>query len=304
MLRASAWAGGEPRASSKRPAISTGTGVAHTVRMIRRVLPVLLVTGLAVACGTAEDVDDASQDAVVAGGMNAKATDPCTATLVFLQKDAYKPTGRSNELWPPHTTTVLEVSCQTAKGEQHIAPYKENYGTKPGAKDAQGNDMLSEAKMDPEVVTVKAPWSQMSKLVESYQGCGCDPKGFLGLDTIDVEGKGLVESFAPLLSCPDSEDALLGALKQKKFGEAKAMLERCKIKDDLSPESATRALGDIESQVKKLYSDHHLCNNNAELQADLFVRFRDHKDAKACDPHNRDLCYGPKLFFNPAKEIH
>jgi hypothetical protein len=281
-----------------------GTRVAHIPSMIRRVLTTLLTASVVVACGaSAEDVGDGN-DAITASGITAKASDPCVATLEFLQKDAYVTRGRTSDLWPPHTTTVLDVTCQTAKGEQHIAPFKENYGTKPGTKDKDGNDMLALAKMDPQVVTTHAPWGEMKKLVASYQDCGCDPKGFLGLDTIDVEGQGLLESITPILSCPDSNEDLLVALKEKRWDDAKAMVSRCHVKDDVSPAELAKTAADVEKQVKELYSEHHLCNNNAVMQADLFTRFRDHEDATACDPHDKKFCYGPKVFFNPAKEIH
>jgi hypothetical protein len=276
--------------------------------MISRALFAAALAAVAVvACASpspSEDDGAGSEDEVVAGGIRAKSSDPCTATFVFLQKDAYKASGRTNELWPPHTTTVLEVSCQTSRGEQHIAPFKENYGTKPGTKDANGNDLLTRLDMDPQVVTTKAPWGKMKALVASYEACGCDPSGFLGLDTIDAQTQGIVEKLMPILTCPDPAETILKAVKEKRFDDAKAMASRCRIKDGVSPEQLAKAAADVEAEVKALYSEHHVCNNNAELQFDLFRRFRDAGDAKACDPHDRALCYGPKLFFSPKREIH
>lgn len=285
-----------------------GTAVAHIVRMLRSGLALLAAASavFAVACTSAaeDDASAPSEDEVVAGGIRARSTDACSATFVFLQKDAYKSTaGRSSDLWPPHTTTVLEVSCQTARGEQRMAPFKENYGTKPGAKDASGNDILVKVDMAPSVVTVNAPWGEMKKLVASYQSCGCDEREFLGLDTIDAEGKGLLEKLAPILECPDGSDALLLALKEKRFEDAKRMAAQCKIKDGVTPAQLSQAIAEVDAEVKKTFSEHHVCNNNALLQMDLFARFRDRKDAAACDPHDRALCYGPKLFFNPKKEV-
>lgn len=260
------------------------------------------------ACATPTEVDDdgaaQSEDEVVVGGIRARATDPCTATFVFLQKDAYKETGgRSSALWPPHTTTVLEVSCQTARGEQRIAPYKENYGTAPGKKDAQGNDMLERVDMDPEIVTTEAPWSKMKKLVASYQSCGCDPAGFLGLDTIDTAGQAILEKLLPILSCADPEEAILLALKDKRFDEAKAMAARCTLRQGATAEDVARAAATVEAEVKTTFAENHVCNNNALLQMDLFARFRDGGDATACNPHDAALCYGPKLLFDPAREV-
>lgn len=260
---------------------------------------------LAVACAGAAD-DHASKAAeadVVDGALRAQATDRCSARFVFLQKDAYKSiAGRSSELWPPHTTTVLEVTCQTARGEQRVSPFKENHGTKPGEKDAEGNEFLVPVDVDPSVVSVSAPWSEMKKLVSSYQSCGCDESQFLGLDTIDGAGKGLLEKLAPILECPDGSDALLLALKERRFEDAKRITMQCRLKEGVTTEQLEQAVADVDAQVRQTFAEHHVCNNDALLQMDLFARFRDHGDATACNAHNRALCYGPKLFFEPKKE--
>ena len=55
-------------------------------------------TGATVTSGTGGNADEAQ-------AMTAAPDDSCTATLHFLQKDAYKDgAGRSSDLWPPHTT--------------------------------------------------------------------------------------------------------------------------------------------------------------------------------------------------------
>ena len=65
----------------------------------------------------------------------------------------------------------------------------------------------------------------------------------------------------------------------------------------------TTAIAAVEAEVKRTLAEHHVCNNNALLQADLFARFRDRGDAAACDPHDRGRCYGPELFFDPTREV-
>lgn len=296
-----------PAAAREMTPLFPGTCVAHIVRMLRPALSVAAVALLVSACtAAAEDGSGgaASEDEVVAGAIAARGSDPCTARLVFLQKDAYKSTaGRSSELWPPHTTTVLDVTCSTSRGEQHIAPFKENYGTKPGAKDEAGNEILVEIDMPSEVVTVAAPWREMKALVASYEGCGCDEREFLGLDTIDAEAAGLLEKLSPILDCPDSNEALLLALKERRFDDAKRMAAQCTIKSGVSPAELAETAAEVDAEVKRAFAEHHVCNNNAMLQADLFARFRDRHDATACDAHDRALCYGPKLFFNPKKEV-
>jgi len=281
-----------------------GTWLAYIVGMVTRALPFLFLIACAGAASSADDDGASSEDQIVTSEMRASADDACTATFVFWQKDAYKDVGgRTNDLWPPHTTTQLEVSCQTAEGEQHIAPFKENYGSKPGQKDKNGNDLLVRVQMDPHVVTVHAPWRDMKNLVASYEDCGCDPQGFLGLDTIDADGKQLFEELAPILTCPDGSDAILAALKDRRYDDAKRMAAACRLKDGVTQSQLAETASQVDAEVKKTLAEHHVCNNNAELQADLFVRFRDHDDAHACDPHDRALCYGPKLFYSPAREV-
>lgn len=259
-------------------------------------VPFLLI---AAACSTeateAGDPNGGSEDEIVAGAIRARASDPCTATFVFLQKDAYKETaGRSSALWPAHTTTVLEVSCQTSRGEQHIAPFQENYGTKPGAKDANGDEILVKVEMDPKVVTTKAPWREMKNLVAAYESCGCDETKFLSMDKLTEQGKALAADIVRVLSCPGGEDALRSAIEESRFAEALQIVATCQVREGMSL--------DVQAQVEKTFADQHVCNNNALLQADLFARFRDHKDASACSAQSK-LCSGPKIFFDPKREI-
>jgi hypothetical protein len=269
--------------------------------MLRRAIffvPFLLIAAAACTHPTTEEGDDegASQDEVISAGMRARASDPCTATLVFLQKDAYKETaGRSSALWPAHTTTVLEVSCQTSRGEQRIAPYKENYGTKPGTKDANGDEILVKTEMDSRIVTTTAPWREMKNLVASYEQCDCDETKFLSMDKLTEQGKALAADIVRVLECPGGEDALRTAIEQSRFQEALGIVATCEVRAGMSV--------DVQAQVQKTFADQHVCNNVAVLQADLFARFRDHKDASACSASSK-LCSGPKIFFDPKREIH
>ena len=70
----------------------------------RAVLLVPFLLTLAAACASptteADETNGGSEDEIVSGSIRARASDPCTATLVFLQKDAYKETaGRSSALF-------------------------------------------------------------------------------------------------------------------------------------------------------------------------------------------------------------
>ena len=103
----------------------------------------------------------------------------CEATFRVLQKDAYKETaGRSSDLWPPHTTTVLEVTCD---GEAVDGGFEANHGTEPGQTDANGDVILVE------VGTYSAPGTreELELLLETYATCDCESTTeFLSLDSL------------------------------------------------------------------------------------------------------------------------
>ena len=97
-----------------------------------------------------------------------------------------------------------------------------------------------------------------------------------------------------VLECPGGEDALRSAIEGSRFPEALAIVATCQVRAGMSL--------DVQAQVEKTFAGQHVCNNNALLQADLFARFRDRKDASACSAESK-LCSGPKIFFDPKSEI-
>jgi hypothetical protein len=270
---------------------------------------VLVGFGLMVACAsTASNEESATSGADVTSGeqptMNAAADDSCTATLHFLQKDAYKNgAGRSSDLWPPHTTTILSVTCQTANGPQTIAPFDNNHGTLPDAKDANGTTILVDVAMDPNVVTTTAPWSEMQKLVTTYESCECQPDTFLSLDAVTPNALPIVNEVASLFDCQQPVTDLLAAAKAKNVDQVKDILAGCTLKPDVSLEDFEKTAADVETAVKSTLSGKHVCNNDALLQADLFTHFRDTKEVTACNPHDANRCQFPSLFFRPAVEV-
>ena len=113
-------------------------------------------------------------------------TRTCTAVFRWLQKDAYKETaGRSSAQWPPHTTTTLRVEC-TSQGQ--TAPevvadvFMENYGTKPGATDANGDVILVEVAQND---AIEGSRSDLLQLVAEFQKCSCSSATqFLSMDAL------------------------------------------------------------------------------------------------------------------------
>lgn len=230
--------------------------------------------------------------------------DPCTATLHFMQKDAYKDgAGRTSDLWPPHTTTVLEVTCQTASGPQTTKPFDANHGTLPDAKDATGTTILVEVPMDASVVTTSAPWSEMQKLIASYTTCECQPDTFLSMDAVTPQAMGIINEVASLFDCQQPTSALLAAAQAKDVATVKSILAGCTLKADVTPDQFEETADDVETTVQQTMAGKHVCNNDALLQADLFASFRDNKTAPTCNPHDANRCAFPKLFFRPAAEV-
>lgn len=264
-----------------------------------------------VAC-TASEASDGSEegtesDVITAdkSGMKAAPSDACTAELVYLQKDAYKSTpGHANDLWPAHTTTVLQVTCQTKTGPQTITPFMENHGTKPGTKDpaGSGKDMMDKIAVDAKLATTEAPWRDMRKLVAAYGTCECQDDTFFSLDSVDKEAAGVVQKLMPILTCQDAPEAFLKAAQERRFDDVKTMLMKCRVKEGTSATELAKAAAGVEAEVQKAFAGKHVCNNDAQLQSQLFKQFRETKEATACDPKDKTFCQSPKLFYRPAKE--
>ena len=162
------------------------------------------------------------------------------------------------------------------------APFDANHGTLPDAKDATGTTILVEAPMDPSVVTTTAPWAQMQKLVTSYTSCECQPDTFLSMDDVDPAAMGIVNEVASLFTCAQPTTALVAAAQAKDVDQVKTILAGCTLNDDVTPDQFASTTSDIETKVEQTMSGKHVCNNDAQLQADLFTHFRDAKSAPAC----------------------
>lgn len=223
----------------------------------------------------------------------------CTATFKWLQKDAYKDTaGRSSELWPPHTTTTLDVTCE---GIVVSSTFRENHGTKPGEKDKNGQVFLQEVGS----MTVSGSQQDLEALVNDYGACECGTQ-FLSLDALqDTAIQKLVQEVSTYvtdhLTCSGSVDAagLVQLLQQGDISGVIAELPNCTW--DAGSDWAggfDAALQKIIAAANETLSDYHVCNNDAELQADLVTRFQTTGKSSACDADSA-LCHGPKWFYTP-----
>ena len=258
-----------------------------------RTLPLALLLGasaLLTGCGDATGVGD---EANVTEGAS------CTATFRWLQKDAYKDTaGRTSALWPPHTTTSLDISCA---GKENADAFQENHGTKPGAVDAKGDVFLVEVKS----ATVQGSQKELEALVDAYSSCECEAATkFLSMNSLnDEKVKALLGQVVAYLekhlSCAGGTSALVDYLKGGQIDEAIGILETCSW--DSGTDLATglnEALTALLAASKEQLDGYHVCNNDATLQADLFATFQSTKKARACEATSA-LCKSPAWFYNP-----
>lgn len=232
------------------------------------------------------------------GGGGGGAEESCAATLRMLQKDAYKESaGRSSELWPPHTTTVLEIVCNGAPVDDAS---QANHGTEPTATDAAGDIILVETA----TFTAAGSRAELTALLDAYRGCDCeDTTAFLSLDSLQGQlASDLLEAVGGYLqtnlTCPGTglED-LLTALQAGDFETALAVFPTCSWIGGASFEDGlSAALGDLLAQSGELLGDYHVCNNDAAAQKGLFEGFV--ADGSLTCPGG-DLCRGPLWFYAP-----
>jgi hypothetical protein len=220
----------------------------------------------------------------------------CEATFRVLQKDAYKETaGRSSDLWPPHTTTVLEVTCD---GDAVDDAFEANHGTEPGQTDANGDVILVEVAS----YAVEGSRAELSDLLAAYADCDCEAETeFLSLDSLQGDlAEGLMETVLGYvqtnLTCPgDDLDALLGALQAGDFETAVTIFPTCEWVGGASFEQGlSEAFTEVVAATGALLDDYHVCNNDAAVQMALFDGFA--ADGTLTCPGG-DLCHGPLWFY-------
>ena len=265
---------------------------------ISPIFAVGLVGGLLVACGSSSDAGEHGAASAVSA-----ADETCTATFHWLQKDAYKNTGgRTSALWPPHTTTMIDVVCKDASGNQTYttSAFKENHGTKPGDLDASGRAYLDDVKQ----ATATGSRASVQGLLDAYAGCACDATTqFLGMDSVkeDLTVQNIVAKFADYaalhLTCSGDKttEDVVGMMKAGDIEGVLAAYPGC------AWQSGYGALDGLEQAAGTLFPDlskYHVCNNDAELEAQLFQTFAKNGTAPACDSTSK-LCSGPTFFYSP-----
>jgi hypothetical protein len=232
-------------------------------------------------------------------GSTCGGTEECVATFHWLQKDAYKDTaGRTSDMWPPHTTTTLEISCN---GSVVRSEFRENHGTKPGALDANGQVFL----VDVAQKQVTGPRTELEALADQYASCECGNE-FLSLNGLNdpkvqpLIGK-LSDYMLQNLTCSGATDTqgLINLITSGDIPGALAVLPNCSWSSGADFEAGLdAALQAVIAASNETLGAYHVCNNDAMLQAGLFEGYATSKSVGACDP-NATVCAGPAWFYKP-----
>jgi hypothetical protein len=236
------------------------------------------------------------------GGSGADAgAETCTATLAWLQKDAYKETaGQTSPLWPRHTTTTLDIACG---GKVVRSAFRENHGTKPDAIDKNGDLFL--VKVASKDVTGQR--AALETLTDAYESCECSTK-FLSMDslgddtTIQLVVKELSDYIVAHLTCTGAVDAngLVTMLQNGDIEGVLGVLPNCTWASGFDWSNGfDSALQKIIADAQEALSDYHVCNNDAELEATLFEDFGKTGQPGTCAVDS-PLCHGPKWFYTPT----
>jgi hypothetical protein len=287
------------------------------VKSLRRSLPLTLPLAASLAlmlhAGCSDDSSSAADDgstrpdaaATSDGGGTPEAsadaaTESCVATFRWLQKDAYKSTpGRTSTLWPPHTTTTLDVTCN---GADAGSAFHENHGTLPTAADDAGTRILQEMKRE----TATGSRAELAQLLGAFAACQCDPTTkFLGLDALKDNGvTQLVDKLSVYLTsnltCPAPGTAdLVTNLKAGSIDAVLAALPGCTWAGDAGLAAGLdQAWQSIIAASAEVIAGYHVCNNDAKLQAGLWSTFAAGKTVAACDG-DASVCHGPAWFYAP-----
>lgn len=192
-----------------------------------------------------------------AGGTGGVApVETCRASFHWLQKDAYKDTaGRTSNLWPPHTTTLLDVYCQLDDGDEELltTTFQANHGTEPGAVDANGDVILVEVRAD----DIGGTRAQLLELVEAYKTCSCEAATkFLTLESLEDEAVqalvlNAISYLQAHLTCavPGGTDAVTTALQNGDIAQVLANLPSCTWSTGSDLEQAGRGLRRLPRHV-------------------------------------------------------
>ena len=222
----------------------------------------LLVGGLTTSCNNDDEVVELYK-----------------GTLTVLQKDAYsEAAGRSSDLWPPHTTTVLQWAGED--GGDSDSTVQLNHGTAPGATNPQGEVYLVETK----VYSFSGTRSDMDALQSAYEIAICDNGESKFLDL--TEGEGVLEKvFLTELrdiifsddefTCSGSvnKDSIIAFLEAGDVHKVIAEIHKCSWTSSDWLIAFEAALGKAIEDLGHAVDEYHVCNNDAIMQVEMVKAF-------------------------------
>jgi hypothetical protein len=275
---------------------------------------------IATACGSAGTASSKLGDST---DPDAGPAESCYGVFHWLQKDAYSNTGgRSTPLWPPHTTTQLDVHCVDSSGNDQIVQtaFRDNHGTDPGAVDDAGTPFLVEVKSE----QANGSRQDLLNLLGAYTQCECAPSmpggpGTPFLSLTDAQSAlpqqllgQLVPEIQMNLNCAASVTAtdssgnmltgtaaLLSMLQSGDFSDAIAAVPSCSWASGFDWQSAlAQAMTQVATATGTTLDGYHVCNNDAILEAGLWETFARGNGVSACD-NSSSTCQGPVWYYTP-----
>ena len=103
------------------------------------------------------------------------------------------------------------------------------------------------------------------------------------------------------LQCPGgtSPSQIASMIQSGDFGGAESAMGGCTWANGTSFEAGlSQAASAVSGDLASVLAGYHVCNNDAMLQANLFLGFQSNGSIAACDPTS-DVCKGPQFFYNP-----
>jgi hypothetical protein len=222
-------------------------------------------------------------------------------TLTIMQKDAYSDApGRSTQLWPPHTTVVLDWSGKAGSASGHAIQL--NHGTEPGAVNSQGETLLTVAK----VYSFTGTQSQMEELQIAFEAAVCDDADSKFLDLASAEtvlSNTLIKEMADYIfndgdfACGGlvNKDSIIAFLEAGDVHKVMAELSNCTWTKGDWLIAFEAALGKVVDDLGHGLVQYHVCNNDAAMQVDLIKAYIATGEVTPMAGN----CSGPEWYYVP-----
>lgn len=216
---------------------------------------------------------------------------PCMIAFNWYQKDSFQDyPKRIAKFWPPHTTTELDIQCEGNNGFKSIHA-QTNHGTGPD-KIVHGIQVLQKIKS----TRFRSSEADAKKLDQMYRVCECQG-AYFSMEELNKESRELFSVLSDRtkerFNCKD-KSMVVADLKSGKISPD--LLLKCGIGTNHDWEAA---FGDAMNHLSNPLDSYHVCNNDAQLQAEMIRHFVDQGTVIACNDMKSSACSGPKIFYKP-----